>query len=125
MPPSAANTSSFCAIGSAWLRERAVLATHSEGKDIASCDFGDTAVGPLEHQPARRIKTDETAPDFGIAIAHRNRLADAARMDQPIVAYGGEAPAAIPLRQAAAHRSGYPHKQTLATDWRTESPPVR
>src|SRR5215831_9071678 len=113
MPPSAANTSSFCAIGSAWLRERAVLAAHSEGKDIASCDFGDTAVGPLEHQPARRIKADETASDFGVAIAHRNRLADAARMDQPIVAYGGEATAAIPLRQAAAHRSGYPRKQLL------------
>src|SRR5271166_6510925 len=124
MPPRAANKSSLCAMDSARPAERAALAAHGEGEHVAGCNFGNAAVGSLEHQLARMIETDETALHFGIAIAHRNRLADATRMGQPIAQNGGKAAATIPLRDTAAHCGGQPRKQLLWCDRRAMRPQV-
>jgi hypothetical protein len=55
-----------------------------DGEYIAGGYFGQPAVGSLEHQLARMVETDEAALDLRVAITHRNRLAQPARIMQPI-----------------------------------------
>src|SRR5690348_15369864 len=93
------------------LRHGSARPANIEREHIAGRYCGQAALGPLEHEPAGLIKANETTPDFGIAVAHHNRLADAPRMAEPIATDRGEAAAAIPLRQTAAQCGGQAGKQ--------------
>src|SRR5215472_9348364 len=117
MPPRLANTSWFCAIELTRSAARAgtalALAVRGEGEHIAGGYLGQPAVGTLEHQLPSMVETDKAALDLRVAITHRNRLAQPARVLQPIGQNRGERAAAIPLRQTAAHCGGEPCKQLL------------
>src|SRR5262249_60218196 len=95
---------------SAWPAERALLAAHSEGEHIAGRYCLDSAVLNFKHQAAGLIEANKAAVHFSLAVAHCNRLADAACLSQPIAQNGGPTPAPIPPPPPPPHCGRQPGK---------------
>src|SRR4029077_10507984 len=111
MPPSGANTSSFCAIALARTVGNAWPAVNRQRKHVSCRYFRQGAVAQFEQQPARLIETYKAALRFCAVIPYRYLFAHAVRAVKPIGKDGRKAMAAVPLREAAAHGGRQTPKQ--------------
>ncbi len=88
-----------------------------ERKDVAGSDFLDAAAGQFQDETAGLVEADKATDLVFAALADVNVFAKPAGTGKPIAEDGGKAVAAIPLRDARAHRRRKPREQLLRRDF--------